>query len=206
MTIKKMLLLASMALAAVAFAVPATASAKTDVWTADGETLGPGEEATAGFEGFLAFTTPQPAVPVHSTYGCQVTVAINAVGEAGGTVEAFNPTTGTCEGTGVFTGCKLKEHTTNPPWNINVATTPGSVTGPITIHNIYEGCGFGSPTSHLVFNAVSVEPTVIGGDLTFTVAGIATNGVTTALGSVSQETKDGKPVNGQPLLGIETKK
>ena len=202
MTIKKMLLLASMALAAVAFAAPATASA-VDVWTADGDTLGPGNEATAGFEGFINFTTPPPAVPVHSSFGCQVTVAIKAVGEAGGTVESFNPTTDTCQGTGIFVNCKLKEDTSNPPWNISIASTPGTVSGPITIHYIYQDCPV--TTSHIVFASISVAPNVINGDLTFTVGGLATNGFTTVSGAISQETEDGHTVDGQPLLGIETK-
>ena len=195
--IKKMLL-AGMVLAGVAFAAPATASAK-DVWTADGETLGPGEEATASFEGFIGFTTSPPVIPVHSVFGCPVTVSINAVGPSGGTIETFKPTTGFCEGTGIFKGCVLTHATSSPPWEVSISSTPGMAPGPVTVHNEYHGCISGITTTHLVYEPMTLTPMVSGGHLAFAVSGIASNGNTTTFGTLSSET-----ASNQPRLGIET--
>ena len=200
MTIKKMLLLAGMALAALAFTVPATASA-VDVWTVDGETLGPGEEATQAFEGFFGFTTPIPIVPVHTTFGCEITITINAVGQSGGTVEVFNKTTETCKGTGVFGGCTVKSHSSNPPWAIDISTTPATVTGPITVHNVYDKAEGNCPiaTTHLVFNSLSVMPISSEGSVTeLVISGLATNGSVALSGSFTAE-----DLPDEPALGIE---
>ena len=167
-------------------------------WTADGETLGFGEEATAAFEGFFGWTIPSPIVPVHSTFGCPVTITIIAVGLSGGEIESYNPTTANCSGTGIYAGCKLKGDTTNPPWNIDISSMPATVAGPVTIHNAFEGCPTGITTSHLVFESLAVTPSVIGGHLSLDITGKSTSGIFITSGSFTAESG---PF--EPSLGIE---
>jgi hypothetical protein len=209
--LKKMMLLAISVGALVAFAVPATASA-TDVWTNNDSTLV--GSANQSFEGVLQFTTPSPPLPVHTTFGCRVTVEIEAVAPSGGKILKFARTTSECEGTGVFTGCVLKEDFTNieieeeevfiKNWNIDVSTTPATVkanTGNLTIHNVYVGCLSGLTTSHLEFPSISVTPTLNAqGTITkLDIHALATNGVTTTFGTLTPEN-----LAGEAKLGIET--
>jgi len=197
--LKKMTLLAMAVGALIAFAVPAVASA-ADQWTYEDAAIpNNGSEVVETYEGLLSFTTPSPPLPVHSTFGCQVTVAIVATGTANGTGHAevveFNPTTTECSGTGVFTGCHLIADESNPPWTVDIGATDLTVTGPITIHNTYTSCPAG-PESNLAFNSITAETTsTTAGIQTIHIHGVATNGVTTAFGTVHAE--------GEGLLGVD---
>lgn len=199
--LKKITLLAMAVGALVVFAVPASASA-SDVWTdwngAEHATLGEGVTANQSFEGFLQFTAGAAG-----TFGCNVTVEVEAEGPAGGRITKFNPTTSSCVGTGPgFSGCVLKEDFNNiatAGWNIDVSTTPATVTagsGNLTIRNVYSGCLSGNPGSHLEFASINVTPTLNGeGTITaLTISGSSTVGVP-AEGTVTPE--------GDLTLGIE---
>jgi hypothetical protein len=211
MTLKKMMLLAGMAFAAIAFAIPATASAlpKTDGthWTNGNQhkIVNNGVSISAPFEGFLDFTTPMPPAPVHSTFGCEVTAIIKVTGPTTAEATKFEPTTTTCVGTGIFAGCKLKAHTNNLPWTVtnttgNTSAVPPTVsdfdvtkvggTGDVTIRNEYESCTAGAiPPSDPEFKSITVTPTLDGnGTVTsFSISGTATDGATIATGSLSAE-------------------
>jgi hypothetical protein len=191
--IKKMMLLALAVGALVALAVPAMASA--DQWTYDGAPIGLGEEVQEEYEGFLSFTTPPPAVPVHSTFGCEVTVVVQVTGTEDETghafVTQFSPTTGTCVGTGVFTNCKLKADSSNPPWTVDINATDLTVTGTVEINNTYESCPSGITGSKLGFvdTTVTTANGANGGISTLTIDNfLSENGFTRANGSVHAET------------------
>jgi hypothetical protein len=174
MKLKKMLLLATMALAVVAFAAPAAAHAEQHEFN----------EATESYEGPLKFT----AAGVGS-YECQVTVSINAEGGTTAEVEAFTPTTSTCVGTGAFTGCKLKEHTSSVPFTAHTTETNDlKITdepGNIVIHNVYEGCLV--PETTLEFAEVTATPNPTTGPIhSISISGTSTSGVV-ASGTVTAE-------------------
>jgi len=163
MNLKKILLLSSMALAAIAFAVPATASATNLTWTDDHVHIAGDDEFTQGFEGPLSFDTP------FGSFGCEeVTVAVVAT-STGATIEEFKPTTNTCTGTGAFVNCELTNDTFNTPWQVSTTTTDLVVTktgGDIEIHNFYgekngQPCGVGSTTSSL-FGSIAIVPELDG--------------------------------------------
>jgi hypothetical protein len=190
--IKKTMLLAMAAAAIAAFAIPASASAYTN-WTANGVTLGAEETAVETYEGFLTFTTPTPAVPVHSTFGCQVTAKIHVEGNTG-KVTQFSPTTSTCEGTGVFAGCKLKSDTSTVPWTTHFTPTDIDVTA-VKFTNAYEGCAVAG--SELEFPSITMIPTLSPKRiLSWHVSGTASNKVTVASGTVTAE-------KATPVLGLE---
>jgi hypothetical protein len=205
MTLKKMTLLAGMALAAIASAAPATASAqKTDGthWTngTNHPVVGNGVTMQAPFEGFIDFTIPPPGVPVHSTFGCEVTGIVEVRGPTTAEITKFDPTTTTCVGTGIFTTCKLKAHTNNVPWNVvntrgNTSAQPPTVSdfhatktgGDVTVRYEFEGCAGGAvPPFDPAFASITLTPTLDGnGTVTkLTISGKDTSGFVTATGSM----------------------
>jgi hypothetical protein len=147
MNLKKMMLLASMALAAIAFAAPAAAQAVEF------------NNATESYEGKLKF-----AVAGVGSYECTVTAAVQSSGGSTGTVETFQPSTapGDCVGTGVFTGCTLENDTSSVPFSVHVLTAGDlEITdkpGNIIIHNVYGNCPF-VPETTLEFESVTATPT-----------------------------------------------
>jgi hypothetical protein len=175
--LKKMMLLAVAAAAIAAFVVPASASA--DVWTNGGAVLEGEETANQSYEGVLTFNAGEAV----GTFGCQVTVEIEASAGSLGAITKFNPTTSTCSGTKAFSGCVLKKDTSSiaSGWHISIVSTPFTVTassGNLTIHNEYEGCAGGQTTTHLEFKSVTATPEVVGGIIQkITISGFATNGV-----------------------------
>ena len=182
MRFKKLTLLAGMALAVVAFAIPASASANS--WQHLGANLGTQQHLTQSYEGRLTFNTGATG-----QFSCVVTVTITAEGPNNGQVQEFNPTTDTCEGQIVFEKCELIQHTANLPWQINNAANPVVVTkagGKVTIHNIYakESCKGKQQTSHLEFNEVKAQVTGKSPITALHIAGQATNGIP-AFGTVS---------------------
>ncbi len=201
--LKKMMLLAMAVAAIAAFAVPASASAATD-WTHNDVLVPAGSNFSQSFEGKLSFTVAPPIVPVHSTYGCQVTIEINVTGPTAATVKKFNPTTSTCEGTGVFAGCKLKADKNNIPaagWAIENLVTDLAVKHPtagtdLTIFNEYEGCAV--PSSDLEFKEVTVTPTLNAGK---TITSLAISGTSTT-GAVASGSL-GLDVPSVPTLGLQ---
>jgi hypothetical protein len=134
MTFKKMLLLASMALAAIAFSVPASASALE--WTHNGAEFEGEVEDT--LSGSLFFGNPEAG---QTKFGCNLHIGIIA---HGGTTTStsgnISRTTETCAGEGAFTGCELVEdETTGLPADVHTTgTNTLTITGPIVIHNVYD--------------------------------------------------------------------
>lgn len=164
----------------VACAVPTAASASE--WTEwngwEHAPLGESGFASESFEGFVQFTV---AAPTHSSFGCQVTVLIEAEGASGGLVTAFNPTTSTCKGTGLFAGCVLKGHTQDIPWDIDISGSPTitSWLNNIIIRSYYQGCTFGILESTLEFSSLSAAFTLNGGGTieAMQLSGTSTSGV-----------------------------
>jgi len=182
--LKKMMLLALMALAATAFAIPTSASA--DQWIYEGAEIGEGEELEQAYEGVLSFNTGPTGA-----FGCQVTAMVITEGPEAGRVTSFSPTTGTCTGTIAFKGCVLAHHTANVPWRIGLASTPLVVTKPggnLTIHNEYlpETCAGKQTTSHLEFKEIKAAVEGTNPITKLVISGTATNGVP-ASGSLTPE-------------------
>jgi len=129
--LKKMMLLAGMALAAIAFAVPASASAQ--VWNGT---------HTDTLTGFISFGNP---VAGQSKFGCEAHAAFTVEeGTTTGELETFVPTTETCVGEGAFAGCSLVEDETTIPagtaihiTETNKVTLTTPIGSPIVIHNVY---------------------------------------------------------------------
>ena len=175
---KKLTLLAGMALAAVAFAIPAFASA--GAWQHNGVPLGAQQHLTQSYEG--------PLVAIAGGAGqfsCVVTVTITAEGPNNGQVQEFSLATESCEGQGAFAGCVVVHHTTNLPWQINNAGNPAVVIKPggkITAHfNLEEGsCASGLQTSHAEFAELKAEVTGKNPITALHIKAQATNGVATA--------------------------
>jgi hypothetical protein len=189
--LKKMMLLAMAVGVLVAFAAPTVASAHN--WTSGGAKLEKGATASETYEGVLSFTTPAPPLPVESSFGCEVTVAVEVTGTGGGTghgeVTEFNPTTASCAGTGVFKGCTLANDVSNPPWDVDILATNLRVNGPVTITNTYAaGCPAGAG-SELTFGPIAGATTNGGGGgiEKITISGLASNGLTVTSGTLHAE-------------------
>jgi hypothetical protein len=157
MSIKKTLLLATAALAAMAFAVPATASAEVHPTLVDVETGEPvAAETTFKLSGSLKFNTGGSGTTcmVHS----EVTVTNAETFDA-----TFEPTIETCEGFGKpYKNCELKEsnpvyHDETPGWMTNLDEHSFTVEN-VEIHNRYnEGCAGGQYVD-LEFPSVLAHP------------------------------------------------
>jgi hypothetical protein len=177
---KKMMLLASLVLAATALAAP-VAQAE---WTHKGVPLKEHKQIT--LHGTAMFHAPFGL----GTFHCEdVTATITAEPGSTGSVTEFEPATETCSGTGIFTNCTLEEHSNTAPWVAHANTgskknkIPAdiTVTGP-TIFNEYAGHGSGcsQASSHLNFaNNITID--IIGDNeaiSTVELTGTATNGAT----------------------------
>jgi hypothetical protein len=185
--LKKMILLASLALAAIAFAVPASASAQ--VWTGT---------HTDSLTGFIVFGNPAAG---QTKFGCEMHVAFTVAGNTTtGSLETFEPTTATCVGEGSYTGCELVEHETTIPNDTTIhitGTNSVTLTTPtgtaIVIHNIYdEGCAIEKSTltvTHLTLNTPTVAQGNTDSNLTdVTISGLALSHTwVRGLGEVTQE-------------------
>jgi hypothetical protein len=123
---KKLLMTASAALLALAFAVPASASAYSN-WTINGE---PSE--TTGYEEFAGKFKISPDVLIGpgagSTLHCDATLTVEAQPEsAKGQISSFEFTDlNGCEGTGVWANCigtSYEEHFSGAPINMGASPT-----------------------------------------------------------------------------------
>jgi hypothetical protein len=165
---KKMMLLAGMALAVVAFAVPASASAAGYHWTDNHKVVAAGSNITAPFEGKLKFTVN---APIHSTFECEVTIKVNVTGPTAASITEFAPTTTKCTGTGFFINCQLLVDKSNVPWSITNTDVSGlpvldikktvPAPGNITTFNEYHSCAAGAlPATHVEFKEIVATPTL----------------------------------------------
>jgi len=151
MNLRKMLLLAGMALAAVAFAAPAAAQAE-GTWTKNHEQLT--ENATVEIHGFVGFAT------AFGGFGCpahgMATLEPGATGH--GTIDTFTiGNTEGCEGTGFLAECELVEHevTEGLPYTLTATPEDLDIIGDITVWNAYDPeCSFGELEAD--FNEITV--------------------------------------------------
>jgi hypothetical protein len=145
---RKLVLLAAMALAAVAFAVPASASAST--WTVEGAPLYEGETWNETYQGSFGYS-----VNVYGKFQCSATIELEL--EGGTSAEAatakivkFERVAKTCSGSGFFwANCKLASGSSNVAsgWNVNVTPPTPELTSPsgeIVVTDKYEGCTSGA--------------------------------------------------------------
>ncbi|HEV7769188.1 MAG TPA: hypothetical protein VGO66_00845 [Solirubrobacterales bacterium] len=135
---RKLALLASMALIALAFALPASASAYTE-WTYNGAPLEEGEVASQSFEGKFSWWILQLG-----KYSCDVSVEIEAEGFTGGWVSSFLQDAESCSGTLFWGGCQLVAYPNSLGGaKVDVASSPPKVSNPgekVEILDVFEGC------------------------------------------------------------------
>jgi hypothetical protein len=178
-------------------------------WTYDGGTIEEQVVVSESYEGRFEFTTPPPAVPVHTTFGCNVTITVQVTGTEDGTghaeVTTYNPTTSTCTGTGAFTGCVLVNDVANPSWTVDInkadtAAEPSfagdlTITGPVTTINTYAaGCPVGG--SELTFaNITATTASNAAGIQSISISAKATNGFSVSSGTLQAEAEG--------LLGVD---
>lgn len=171
--IKKMLLLASMALAAVAFAVPASASAN---WTANQAPLT--ENAVVEFSGPASFQIP-------GTAGAEATIHAEIELKAGsttGTVLSFTDTS--CKGTLGFAGLTCTGTARNLPWHVEV-------NGPDLVINDIDLLTHYYIGSH---SETPVRQSVLAGDI------IATPDDPEAIGTVTLSESENTTASGVPAV------
>jgi len=167
--IKRIVLLAGMALAAVAAMAPASASAEA-TWTHDFEQLK--KDAKVELSGRAGIVIPGVA-----GYDCIMHASLTLKGNSStGTVDSLTITTSTCTGTGLLAGCGVKKDTAEElPWSIHVTTEADAVIKDIKFQFTFdEFCAAKeNVTSFLVSTAV---PDNAGSITTLTLSGTSING------------------------------
>lgn len=172
MNIKKIVLLASMVLAAIAFAGPAPASAE---WTHEGEPLE--GNVNISFTGNVGF---------FGAGGAAIECEVHAAGilEPGttGTITSFAPTTNSCKGTGVFAGCVVESDTAiGLPWVMHTDTSKITITDvTTTYHFVADTPNCPIHTMVLHFSALHATPNNITAMGSVAISGTATSGAVTA--------------------------
>jgi hypothetical protein len=135
MNIRKIVVLASMVVAAAACAVPAAASGA--VWQHEGEALE--EHVEIGLSGGQVFEVPGSGVilcPVHAT--------LTAEGGETGQITEWDVATEECFGSGKFAGCEaVASEALGLPWGVDVNAASLTITGS-DISREFAGCGLGS--------------------------------------------------------------
>jgi hypothetical protein len=161
MSLRKMTLLAGMALAAIAFAIPATASAEsTPFWLKNHDPLV--DEATLSFFGTVQFETENGGVHCEETEVHVVTEPPHT-----GYVEDFTIETDSCEGFGLLEGCKIVKHDlTHKPVAHATDDTDIAITE-VALWNEYdESCPVETTEQHLP--VVTLTPENVGAPTTIT--------------------------------------
>lgn len=188
MSPKKFLLLASTALVALAFAVPASASAYQ--WTSNGLELGEGETVAQTFEGRVGYFYAPPAYWTYTSFYCDATIRIEAEGPSGESIPAritqFERDPSSCEGVGPMLGhCKAKSLSSNVAsgWSLDVASSPAKLSLPggyVKINDEYEGSECGKTVRSMEFSNLEFIPTLENGFLKeFRLKGMETSGLMT---------------------------
>jgi hypothetical protein len=159
--VKKILLLGSMALLALAFAIPASASAS--VWTYGGEEVGEGEVYAQSFEGSIGWDHYVGGWGP-SGFHCAAAMEIEAEGPSAGRVSSFSQNPASCSKYGAWTNCNLASYSTNLSngWNLDVEALPGTLTTPgqpVKITDVFAaGCKYGG--HNIWVNQWSFTPTL----------------------------------------------
>lgn len=135
MSIRKIVVLASMVIAAAAFAVPAAASGA--VWLHEGEALE--KHVEIGLSGGQVFEVPGKGVmlcPVHAT--------LTTEGGETGEITEWDVATEGCLGGGIFAGCEATaSEALGLPWGVDVNAASLTITGS-DIGREFAGCGLES--------------------------------------------------------------
>ncbi len=136
MNIRKIVVLASLVVAAAAFAVPAAASGA--VWLHEGEPLE--EHVEIGLSGGQVFEVPGSGVmlcPVHAT--------LTTEGGSTGQITEWEVATEGCLGTGQFAGCEaVASEALGLPWTVDVGAENLTITGSDITRSFAPGCGLES--------------------------------------------------------------
>jgi hypothetical protein len=179
MSIKKMALLASMALALVAFAAPATASALE--WKHEEKKLGANANLT--FTGPVGFTSSFGNVTCETAHGA----ATIKPGDTG-TINSFDGTN--CKGSGLLAGCTVvHDDDQGTPWAVKITGSKTFSISGIQITNQFTG--FFCPVSHTtlegnitatVDNAGAIGSATLSGTLNSSLGTVTVNGTLTAQG------------------------
>lgn len=118
--LKKLLVVASLAFAAIA--VPGPASASALLWDGSHED---------SLTGFVSFGNPEPG---QTKFGCPVHVGIEVTGDTStGRLTSFEPTTEFCEGEGALGFCFLTEAETTLPETTSESLAKLHLVGEITV-------------------------------------------------------------------------
>jgi hypothetical protein len=170
--LKKMMLLASLALAVVAFAAPAPASAAGTLFD-KGVQVPTGNHVTLELTGVFTYDMPE----LESSFGCNShpKVTLKSGHPSTGTVLAFNITTSECVGTGLLKGCVPVNDVTNQP-AVDVSATALTITNIDITIEFAEGCIV--PSATLTFPAVVATPNNANAIGSVTVAGNGVDDVT----------------------------
>lgn len=151
MSIKKMMLLATTAIAAMAFAVPAGASASGMFYHNGAELKG---TANVNFSGGIAFFTGLGGIEC-------VGHAEAELKTSSGSVKSLVITTSTCKGFGAFAGCKVIGDEPTTPWALTPTANVIDLQG-VVIHNEFEeiagGPGCGAEFATINFENVTLTP------------------------------------------------
>jgi hypothetical protein len=152
--LKKMMLLAGMALAVVAFAGPASASAAEWIHNVEGEEVPAVSGESEDFTGFAKF---EVTVLEGTSFGCVVHAHVVLGGGSTANVTGFEITTSTCVGEGLLAGCELSaDQPTNLPWTVAINPTDFSIAN-VTLDNRFkEGCFF--EEAQLKFPSITAVP------------------------------------------------
>jgi hypothetical protein len=138
---KKLTLLVSTALVALAFAIPSSASAYSS-WTLAGGEIPSGFVVTEHFQGNFAWT--RPWIWSYGQLSCPATIAIrveNVKGTQKARISEFNRDLNNCTRTGDYGDCEFKSSASNFPsgWSLAMGSTIGvtSPEGVVEIHDTY---------------------------------------------------------------------
>ncbi|HWM63895.1 MAG TPA: hypothetical protein VNP96_07905 [Solirubrobacterales bacterium] len=175
MNLKRIMLVASMALALVAVAAPASASAN---WLKHHKPITQNEHIEV--EGVLGF-----AIPGVASYRCEIDITATLfAGTTTGEIDTFDITTNKCVGEGGLQACTLKgDHTFDLPWEMHVETNeagePDITITDVTITNTYNDNTPNCPVhdSTVIFPAVTATPDNPTTMSTLTVSGTGAGGI-----------------------------
>lgn len=134
MTVKKILLFATVALAAAALAVPASASAGK--WKDKGVFLNAGEHATLAFSGKVELEYKNAT----NVLTCNASLTLTAEGGETGTITKFDLETASCSGVGIFAKCTVsKDKFSTLPLVVHTTAVGFEITKP-ELNIEYAGC------------------------------------------------------------------
>jgi hypothetical protein len=154
MTDKKAPLLIAVALATIAFAVPAAALASPLTWKDKGVVLKPKEHATLGFSGKVSFEY----LGAQNVLTCDANLTLTAEGGHTGTITKFELKTTSCGGNGIFEKCTVKGDKVSPLPLVVHTTTAGFELTETKVELEYAGFGCKLESSSVVYSWIIATP------------------------------------------------